>query len=138
MVEYIWENKDLLRIRYSGIVTGDELIRSALENAGDSRFDYIHHVVGDWVDYIKTEIDQDDVVALTTMMKTVTQICPNVKNATVIRPDKTGNALVAFYKILCRDISWEIGIFHTFDDAFKWFDIPMPDHLKDRVVYFPE
>ena len=129
MISYHWESDDLLRICYSDIVSGDELIRSALEIAGDERFDYAHFVLGDWSRYSRTEISQEDVRTLIAIMKSVTQICPYVKNATVIRPDGTGNALVAFYKMLGDTLPWEIEIFHTFDEAFAWFGIPRPPHL---------
>ncbi len=132
MVEYIWLNSRLLHIRYSGVVTGEELIQSALDNAGDARFDYVHYVLGDWSTYIRTEIDQEDVRTLIAMMKNITQICPGVLNATVIRPDKTGNAMVAFYKMLADELPWTIEIFHSFEDAFAWFDIPCPQHFLEE------
>ncbi|VUD61663.1 hypothetical protein TDB9533_02863 [Thalassocella blandensis] len=129
MITYHWETEKLLRICYSDIVSGDELIQSALEIAGDARFDYAQYVLGDWSKYTKTEISQEDVRTLIAIMKSVTQICPNVKNATVIRPDETGNALVAFYKMLGDVLPWQIEIYHTFDDAFAWFGIERPAHL---------
>lgn len=129
MIRYHWESKDFLRICYYDIVSGDELIQSALEIAGDEKFDYAHYVLGDWSKYTRTEISQEDVRTLIAIMKNVTKICPRVKNATVIRPDETGNALVAFYKMLGDTLPWQIEIFHTFDEAFQWFGIPRPEHL---------
>ena len=130
MITYNWDSKELLHIFYSGIVSGDELIQSALDNAGDERFDDTHFVLGDWTQYRYTKIDQDDVKALVAIMKSVCRITPNAKNATVIRPDSTGNALAAFYKMIGDELPWEIEIFHSYEDAFNWFGIAMPDDIN--------
>lgn len=133
MIEYVWESKDLLRVRYADIVTGEELIQTALDSAGDARFDYIKYILGDWGDYKRTVIDQEDVRTLIAVLKSVSQICPLVKNATVIRPDETGNALVAFYKMLGDNLPWRIEIFHNYQDAFQWFGVPLPAHYPEEL-----
>lgn len=119
-----------MRVEYFGTVTGDDLIRSSLDMAGDPRFDYTHYVLGDWSRYQYSTISQEDVRTLIAIMKSVCMICPLVKNATVIRPDRTGNALVAFYKMLGEDLPWDIEIFHSFEDAYDWFGLPLPQKHK--------
>ncbi len=105
-------------------------MRSALAMAGDERLDTTHYILGDWSRYKHSKVNQEDVKTLIAVMKNVTHICPYAKNAVVIRPDRSGNALVAFYKMLADDLPWNIEIFHSFDAAFDWFGIPIPERLK--------
>jgi len=110
------------------------MIRSALDIAGDERFDFTRFVLGDWSSYRYTTIVEDDVRTLVAIMKSVCQICPHAKNATVIRPDSTGNALVAFYKMLADDLDWDIEIFHSFEEAYTWFGVDIPAHKNFSQV----
>ncbi len=105
-----------------------------MEIAGDERFDYVDFVLGDWAHYRRSSVSQEDVKALVAVMKPACLIRPKVKNATVIRPDRSGNALVAFYKMLADDLPWDYDIFHSFDEAYAWFGIPTPDYHKNVVL----
>ncbi len=102
----------------------------ALEISGDERFDYTHFVLGDWSQYRHANVSQENVRRLVAVMKAVCQITPNVKNATVIRPDNTGNALFALYKMLADELPWQIEIFHSLEEAYDWFGISVPCDLS--------
>ncbi len=110
-------------------------MRSALDIAGDERFDYTHYILGDWSQYEHSHVHQEDVKTLIAIMKSICKICPNVKNAVVIRPDRSGNALVAFYKMLADDLPWDIEIFHSFEEAYQWFKLPLPEELSSRPLF---
>ncbi len=130
MVNFDWPFPGFLHIEHIGRISGDQLMRSALAMAGDERLDTTHFILGDWSRYKHSKVDEEDVKTLIAVMKSVTHICPYAKNAVVIRPDRSGNALVAFYKMLADDLPWHIEIFHNFEEAFQWFGIPIPQKLK--------
>lgn len=109
-------------------------MRSALVIAGSEKMDYTRFILGDWSEYERSNVSQEDVKALIAVMKSVCKICPLARNAVVIRPDKTGNALVAFYKMLADDLPWKIEIFHDFDSAFAWLGMPIPKYLEGRSL----
>lgn len=132
MVVFDWPDQGFLHIRHKGNITGEQLISCALEMAGDERLDTTHYILGDWSEYDHSYVSQEDVKTLVALMKSTCQICPRVKNAVVIRPDRSGNALVAFYKMLADDFPWEIEIFHKFEDAYDWFELPIPEGLANK------
>ncbi len=134
MVSFNWHSKELLYIRYSNIVTGDELVTSALDIASDPRFDHTHFIVADWSDYRRTNIRIKDIKTLVAVMKSICKGCPFVKNATVIRRDGTGNALVALYKMLIDDTSWEVEIFHECKQAFDWFGLTSDETQTNKEI----
>lgn len=134
LVSFNWHSKNLLFIRYSNIVTGDELVTSALDIASDPRFDHTHFIVADWSDYRRTNISIKDIKTLVAVMKSICKGCPFVKNATVIRRDGTGNALVALYKMLIDETSWEVEIFHECEQAFDWFGVSFNEQPIDEQI----
>lgn len=123
MVTHSWPCRELLHICYTGAVTGEELVTSALAIAGDRRFESTRFVLGDWLDYRHSAVRTDDVKTLVAIMKSICKGRPFIKNATVIRPDGTGNAMLAFYKMLTEETLWKVEIFHQYDDAYKWFGV---------------
>lgn len=134
MVVFDWIEPHFLHVQYIGRMTGDQLIRSTLDMSGDERLDTTHYILGDWSHYERSYISEEDIKTLIAVMKSVCKICPHVKNATVIRPDRSGNALVAFYKMLADDLPWKIEIFHDFHAAFNWFELPIPDNLAQQEI----
>lgn len=129
MITYKWDKPNFLHIIYTGVVTGDELIQSALDIAGERQFDNARFVLADWSHYTRSYIDEEGVKALVSIMKSVCRICPQVRNAVVIRADKSGNALPAFYKMLGDVLPWKIEIFNHFKDAYNWIDQPYPNNI---------
>lgn len=133
MVSFNWHSKELLYIRYSNYVTRDELVTSALDIASDPRFDRTHFIVADWSEYRRTNISIKDIKTLVAVMKSICKGCPFVKNATVIRRDGTGNALVALYKMLIEETSWQVEIFHECEEAFDWFGMTIENELIQYI-----
>lgn len=131
LITFEWVQAHFLWIKHTGAVTGEELVQSAMAIAGEELFDSTHFVVGDWLEYENAYVSDNHVKTLVAMMKTICQICPNVRNATVIRPDHTGNALMAFYKMLAEDLPWEIEIFHTMDEAYDWLGV---NHIQRQTA----
>ncbi len=108
-------------------------MQSTLEISGDARLDNTHFVLGDWSSLTRSALDQDDIKTLVAILKSVTKITPHTKNATVVRPDDTGNAMAAFYKMLTEDLSWQVEIFHSYEDAYQWFE---QSDLKLQKSYY--
>ena len=111
--------------RYAGEVKGQELHQASLYKSGDSRLDSVKYIVGDWLDSYTPDITLDDIRELVAYMAPISTICPHAKAGTILRPDKTGNALAQYYKMLCDEqLAWEVEVFNTYEDCFAWFGVP--------------
>lgn len=130
MVKHHWTEYNILIVSHVGVVRGHEIVESALEISGDVRFDSTRYVLSDWTHSERAEVAADHVIELVAVLKNISKICPNAKNACVIRPDKHGNALMAFYKMLADDLSWGVQIFKDYDRAFDWFGLPHAQRPK--------
>ena len=84
-----------------------------------------HYLLSDWTHVERTVVGADHVLELVAVLKSISKISPNAKNACVINPDKDGNALMAFYKMLADDLTWDVQIFNDYNSAFNWFDLPL-------------
>lgn len=119
-IKDIWESRQTLYTIYSGKVTGEDLVASSLEKSGDARFDDIRFIIADWLQATDIEISPEDVKHLVACLRSISRLCPNAKNASIVNRDETGNSLVAWYKYLADDLSWDIGIFHSEEEAREW------------------
>lgn len=124
MIKDYWINDNLIITRYVGLITGRDLTEASLLKSGDERFDTIHYIVGDWLESETPELSAKHVKELVACLRPISSICPNALAGTIVRPDKHGNALAQYYKSLCEQLlSWEVEVFHSYEDCFAWFGI---------------
>lgn len=123
MVDDNWSVPGLVYTRYLGVVTGAELIQSALDKSGDERLDNIAYIVGDWTGVERTDISAQDVKELIAFLNAVARCCPNAKNASIVNRNDTGLALVAWYRHLGETLPWQLDIFHDTQDAFRFYGL---------------
>ena len=126
MVQDFWLTPQLLHINYCGVVTGEEVNQATLQKSGDARFDDLKYIISDWRQADQINIDLKDIDELIAYLKSIAQQCPNVMAASLTKPDKTGNALAAYYIMLGDVLPWKFEIVNSLEDAYKWFNIPCP------------
>ena len=123
ITDYWINDGQLLLTRYTEFVTGEELIQSALRKSGDMRFDNVRYILSDWTEVGRVQASTEDIKALVACLRPISQICPDAKSASIVKPDPQGNALVAWYKYLADDLSWQVEIFASIEDATVWCDL---------------
>jgi len=133
VIKDYWLNDDeLLLTRYTDIVTGPELIDSALHTSGDERFDRVRYILSDWSDVKKVHVSPEEIKALVACLRPISTICPRAKMGSLVNPDPAGNALVAWYKFLADDLSWEVDIFTGVEEAVKW-NTAYRDYFRKKI-----
>ncbi|TVZ40808.1 hypothetical protein P886_0139 [Alteromonadaceae bacterium 2753L.S.0a.02] len=134
MIQDFWINNNrLLLTRYTGIVTGQELIDASLKKSGDIRFDQVKFILADWSRVDTVQITPQEVKALVACLRPISLICPYARSASIVNPDPTGNALIAWYKFLADDLTWEVEIFNSQDSAVEWC-IEYADFVKQQSM----
>gem|GEM_PF-815437 len=121
--DYWIEDGKLLLTRYTGSVTGQEMITSTLEKSGDERFDRVKYILQDWTQVEDVYVSRQNVRELVACLRPISRICPKAKNASIVNPDDTGSALMAWYKYLADDLTWEVDIFTSHAEAEAWCDL---------------
>jgi hypothetical protein len=123
LVEDFWSMPGVVYTRYLGVVSGRELIESALSKSGDARLDNISYIIGDWTAVERTDISAQDVKELIAVLHAVARCCPKAKNASIVNRNETGLALVAWYRHLGESLPWQLDIFHNQMDAFQFYGL---------------
>lgn len=127
-----WSTPHVLYTMYSGIVTGEELLQTALKKSGDPRLDDVLFIIGDWTQSTLSFISAEEVKELVAYLSAISKTCPKAKNATIVKRDNNGNALAAWYKLLADKLPWETEIFHTLDAAEAWIGTSIPRRLLNE------
>lgn len=113
----------LLLSYYTGDITGEELLAGSLHKSGDMRFDNVRYVLSDWTKANKVRVSTDEIKALVACLRPISKICPHAKMGSIVNPDPTGNALAAWYKFLADDLTWQIEIFTSVEQAEDWCEL---------------
>lgn len=115
-----WKSNKLLVIRYSGHISGSEVIKSAVELSADPRFDSLRFVYGDWRNLTGMDIDLKDVEEMVAYTEAFAKSNPSVKHAIIMSNLETPQAFAGMYKFLSEHLPWETELFHTLEDAQAW------------------
>lgn len=111
-----WEH-DGVYWKYSGEVSGKELIEASTAIYGDPRFDALRYKLVDFLDVDKIKIDEKEVTLIACQHKAAEKSNPYIKNAIVTTSDSELANLFATY---FSDSPWEVKIFHVLDEANNW------------------
>ncbi|WP_096085615.1 hypothetical protein [Agaribacterium haliotis] len=118
-----WSLPDVLYTQYLGVVSGEQLISYALGASGDERFENIKYVIGDWSQVERTEISTEHVRELMACLKVMARLCPDARNASIVKRNESGLSLAAWYKHLADGLSWDVRIFHDPRECFSEFGL---------------
>ena len=110
--------------KFTGIVTGQEILQADLDLYGDERFDNLSYALFDFsggTSFALTEKEMKEIAYLD-MASTPTN--PNIKLAIVASHDvmKKMSGLYAEYMELSP---WETKIFDTVEEAKQWLNLPV-------------
>ena len=113
-----WEEKGIYW-KYSGILTGDDLLQSNMGIYGDSRFDKLHYQIIDMLDVETFDVDTETMEEVTAMDLGASQSNPNLIVA-VVANHIQAKRLVEIYETTAGGAPWETEIFETVKDARIW------------------
>lgn len=123
-ISHDWVSEKLLHTRYTGHVTGADMLEAANEIAAHPKMENIRYVIGDWSKVEVADISPDDVRELAALIIALAKSFPGVKNASVVANYESGEARASLYDVLTDGTTWETATFGSVEDAMKWFNIP--------------
>ncbi len=123
-INHEWVSEKLLHTKYTGHVTGADMLAAANDIAADPRMENIRFVIGDWSKIERADIEPDDVRELAALIIALAKSFPGVKNASVVANYESGEARASLYDVLIQGTTWKAATFGTVEDAKAWFDSP--------------
>jgi len=114
-----WEPKGVYW-KYSGKVTGAEIIETSTAIYGDPRFDDLLYKLVDFTDIESIDMNNQDIIEIACLHKAAGLSNPRIKNAILISANtsKLANKFAAFFD----DSPWDVQIFQEIDKANSWLD----------------
>lgn len=119
-IELRWETKRLLCVKYSGTVSGDDMLASQESMANDERFDDIRKLILDGLSITRNLITDRDIEKFTAVAIGQSKSNPFIKNAVVLNASEDIFALAAYYQLLASSTGWEIELFKVESEARNW------------------
>ena len=113
-----WEAKGIYR-KFTGIVSGQEVLLSNYAIQGDPRFDDIRYVINDFTEIVDFEVSTRDIDTIAAVDNAASISNPNIKVAIVA----TLEPLLLWAKRYCANMQgspYECELFNSIDDAAKW------------------
>jgi len=111
-----WETKGVYW-KYSGIVSGKEIVESSTAIYGDPRFDTLKYKLVDFLDVETIKMDNDEVALIAHQHRAAEKSNPRIKNAIVIKSNSDlTDRFVAFFS----KSSWQVQVFQNLDEANTW------------------
>ncbi len=112
-----WETDGVCK-KFSGVVTGAELLQSVMEVAQDARFGRSHYEVSDYLDAESTEFSQDALNEVRAVRIGSFMSNPRIKVAIVTHDTEIQQRI--YSTIAARLTLHQTKVFHTIADADIW------------------
>lgn len=125
----VWEAKGVYW-KYSGKITGAEVVEASSKIYGDPRFDSLRYKLVDFLDVESIDMDDNDVAKIACMHKAAGLSNPRIKNAIVInsKTNKVANKFATFF----HDSPWDVQVFEELDQANSWIDRKNSSNKKTK------
>jgi hypothetical protein len=112
-----WEPSGVYK-RFTGVVSGDELLRSVIEVANDVRFFHAHYEISDYLPADRTEFSQDALNEVRAVRIGSFQENPNIRVAIVTLDTSIEQRI--FSTIAARLTLHQTRVFPSLPDANYW------------------
>ena len=121
MVKIDWQERGVYW-KYSGSVSGDEIIQTSTAIYSDERFDELRYKLCDFVDTDNISMSLEEVAQIACQHTAGALTNPNVKIALVGNESNLPNLalLLEKYKTYDKELSWPIELFDDLEKAHEW------------------
>ena len=117
--ELVWEDNGVYW-KYSGNVTGNEIIDASTSIYGDARFITLKYKFVDFFDVENFEMDQSQLALIAYQHLAAERANPYLKNAILIKPDHKMTQMAHEFAAFFGKSSWEVKVFTNPEEANKW------------------
>jgi len=114
--KFEWQDKGVCW-KYSGDVSGQEIIDASAAIYGDPRFDNLEYKLVDFLDASSVNMSDDEVARIAYQHKAAELSNPRIKNAIVMT---VAVDLAEKFATFFADSRWEVKVFQDLEAANQW------------------
>jgi len=104
--------------KYSGNISGQEIIDASTEIYGDPRFDELKYKLADFSDADTVDISEEEIKLITLQHAASSRSNTRIKNAIVINGNDERAKIFVDY--LSSNSGWEVRAFDQLNEANQW------------------
>ena len=119
-----WNKKEVY-CKFTGELTGQELIDCNMAMYGNPNFDVVHMQIFDMLEVTQIAFTADDVMKVSAFDRAAAKMNPRMKCA-LVSADQVAQRLSKIYQNEIRSSSWEGKSFQTLKEAREWASQPNP------------
>jgi len=113
-----WKDNGLYR-KFTGEITGGEILESNLSIHGDPRFDGINYVLNDFISIVEFDVNNTDINIISTIDNVAALSKQKLKIA-IVATNTDLLKWVNVYLNMMQDSPYETAVFSTCSDALNW------------------
>ena len=117
--ELVWESNGVYW-KYSGNVTGNEIIDASTSIYGDARFITLKYKFVDFFDVKNFEMDQSQLALIAYQHLAAERANPYLKNVILIKPGQKFTQMAHEFAAFFDKSSWEVKVFTDLEEANSW------------------
>jgi len=107
-------------MKYSGTVSGNQILSSQKSMTDDGRFDGMRELILDASCIEENTADENDIKLISAVANAQSKTNPFIRNAVILNSSEDGQALAAYYQSLGESTGWDIELFKTEAEARSW------------------
>lgn len=105
--------------KYSGVITGEEIIEGSTAIYGDERFDDLTYKLVDFTDAELIKMSQEQMEIIAYQHKAAQASNYYIKTAIVVN---SGSTLAYSFAKFFKDLKWDVEVFEELDKANEWLE----------------
>ena len=117
--ELAWEDNGVYW-KYSGNVSGNEIIDASTSIYGDARFIALKYKFVDFLDVVNFEIDHSKLALIDYQHLAAERANPYLKNVILIKPGQMFTQMANEFAAFFNKTSWEVRVFTDLNEANDW------------------
>jgi hypothetical protein len=117
--ELVWEDNGVYW-KYSGHVSGNEIIDASTSIYGDARFIALKYKFVDFLDVDNLKMDQSQLALIAYQHLAAERANPYLKNVILIKPGHKITQMAHEFAAFFNKSSWEVKVFTDLEEANSW------------------
>ena len=113
-----WEEQGLQR-QFTGIISGDEILRSNLSLQGNEKFDQLRFIVNDFTDVTTFELTDRDIAAIASIDNVASKTNANIRIAIIVKMESL-REWANLYIEKMQGSTYKCKIFDDVESASLW------------------
>lgn len=129
-----WEESGIYR-KYSGSVTGEDILQAIDETVADHRYDKVRYIINDFLKISGKQVTHEDIELIAAMDYAASLTNPYIRLA-IVTIDPEIEQMLAAYHQAASPAPFETALFADLAQSRQWAE--QPHHPRGKQIFRPD